>query len=87
MAASSSVTDDHVSEVFSWIHDEGRCVTTQSVAWTFGLSRTQASEVLTKCVGEEKAYQVITMQPKETEEDGVTQTGKSIGGERGCGHF
>ena len=73
------VSDDHIQEVSSWIHDEGRCVTTQTIAWTFGLSRTQASEVLKQCCTATAGnYQVTLVEAKQTEEDGVKQTGESL---------
>lgn len=81
--------NEFVDEVSSWIHDEGRCVTTQTVAWTFGLSRRQASQVLTQCCNPSPAdsqdddahnakssYNVVWMQAdEETNCDGTRLTG------------
>ena len=76
--------NEFVDEVSSWIHDEGRCVTTQTVAWTFGLSRRQASQVLAQCCipspnddddqNTKSSYNVVWMQAEEeTECDGSTK--------------
>lgn len=81
--------NEFVEEVSSWIHDERRCVTTQTVAWTFGLSRRQASQVLTQCCipspsdGQDhdtqdakSSYNVVWMQAdEESDSDGTRLTG------------
>ena len=82
--------DEFVDEVSSWIHDERRCVTTQTVAWTFGLSRRQASQLLKRCCSSTTAtttrtadnakssYRVVSMQIKETECDSGCDDGIHI---------
>lgn len=69
------VDSDQAQEVSSWIHEEERCITTQSVAWTFGVSRKEGSELLKRCCQESKSYVVTTIGAREEEVDGVEQTG------------
>jgi len=60
------VQADRVQEVSSWIHDEqGSCVTTQRIAFTFGMSRKDASAVLREAMQPNKSYQTTCIAMKE----------------------
>jgi hypothetical protein len=50
MTNSDSYNNDQLEEVWTWLHDEKRCVTTQTVSLTMGLPRTVAAALLQNVV-------------------------------------
>ena len=72
-----------MDEVWSWVHDERKCVTSFKVAMTLGVSRTLASALLRDLPlhrdngGGDVKYEVTTTTLVETElRDGTKQTGE-----------
>jgi hypothetical protein len=64
-------------QVSSWLHDEQRHVTTQTISWTFGTSRNEAARILQQCRSSDASFQAIVVnQNSKQREDGVLQTGK-----------
>lgn len=43
-----TATQEQLEEVWSWIHNERRCVTIQTVSLAMGMARSQASLLLRK---------------------------------------
>lgn len=46
-----SATKEQLEEVWSWIHNERRCVTVQTVSLSMGMSRSDASSLLAQIPG------------------------------------
>lgn len=83
MTMPASYSSDQMDEVWSWVHDECKCVTSFKVAMTLGISRTLASVLLRDLPlhrdngDENKMYEVTTTTLAETElKNGTKQTGE-----------
>jgi hypothetical protein len=79
----TSYSSDQMDEVWSWVHDERKCVTSFKVAMTLGVSRTLASVLLRDLPlhrdngGGDVKYEVTTTTLVETKlKDGTKQTGE-----------
>jgi hypothetical protein len=79
-----------LTEISSWLQDEGRCVTVPSIAWTWGMSRASASQRLIDATDTNKAHshaEVSSSSNKKTKKHATIDDHDSNSGLESCKRY